>query len=44
VKFDAKGQNILASSVVTQMRGGRYLSVFPKARATTDVILPYKGW
>jgi len=44
VKFDDKGQNILASSVVTQMRGGQYLSVFPKARATTDVILPYKGW
>ena len=44
VKFDDKGQNILASSVVTQMRGGQYLAVFPKARATTDVILPYKGW
>jgi branched-chain amino acid transport system substrate-binding protein len=44
VKFDAKGQNILASSVVTQMRGGQYLSIFPKARATADVILPYKGW
>ena len=44
VKFDAKGQNILASSAVTQMRGGRYLSIFPKASATTDVILPYKGW
>lgn len=44
VKFDDKGQNILASSVVTQMRGGQYLSVFPKARATTNVILPYKGW
>lgn len=44
VKFDDKGQNVLASSVVTQMRGGQYLSVFPKARATTDLILPYKGW
>ena len=44
VKFDDKGQNILASSAVTQMRGGQYLSIFPKARATTEVILPYKGW
>lgn len=44
VKFDDKGQNVLAASVVTQMRGGQYLSVFPKARATADVILPYKGW
>ncbi len=44
VKFDAKGQNVLASSLVTQMRGGQYLGIWPKARATADVILPYKGW
>ena len=44
VKFDDKGQNILAASVVTQMRNGQYVSVFPKSRATADVILPYKGW
>ena len=44
VKFDAKGQNILASSLVTQLRNSQYLAVFPKARATTEVILPYKGW
>jgi branched-chain amino acid transport system substrate-binding protein len=44
VKFDDKGQNILGSSLVTQMRGGQYLAIFPKDRATTEVILPYKGW
>jgi branched-chain amino acid transport system substrate-binding protein len=44
VKFDDKGQNVLASSLVTQMRGGQYVAVWPKARATADVILPYKGW
>jgi branched-chain amino acid transport system substrate-binding protein len=44
VKFDDKGQNVLASSLVTQMRGGDYLPIWPKARATTEVILPYKGW
>ena len=44
VKFDAKGQNTLASSIVTQMRGGKYLPVWPKANATGDLILPYKGW
>jgi branched-chain amino acid transport system substrate-binding protein len=44
VKFDDKGQNILGSSLVTQMRGGQYLAIWPKARATADVILPYKGW
>ncbi len=44
VKFDDKGQNILGSSLVTQMRNGQYVAIFPKARATADVILPYKGW
>src|SRR6266851_1993778 len=44
VKFDDKGQNILASSLVTQMRGGKYVAIWPKARATDQVVLPYKGW
>jgi branched-chain amino acid transport system substrate-binding protein len=44
VKFDEKGQNVLAASVVTQMRGGQYVTIAPKARATAEVILPYKGW
>ena len=44
VKFDAKGDNTLASSIVTQMRGGQYVPVWPKANATGDLILPYKGW
>ena len=44
VKFDDKGQNTLASSIVTQMRGGKYVAVWPKANATADLVLPYKGW
>jgi branched-chain amino acid transport system substrate-binding protein len=44
VKFDAKGQNVLASSLITQMRDGAYVPVWPKDRAVTDVKLPYKGW
>jgi len=44
VKFDEKGQNILGSTLVTQMRGGQYVSVWPKDRATDKVVLPYKGW
>jgi branched-chain amino acid transport system substrate-binding protein len=44
VKFDDKGQNVLASTLVTQMRGGKYVAIWPKARATDTVILPYKGW
>ena len=44
VKFDDKGQNTLASTLVTQMRGGKYVAIWPKARATDQVVLPYKGW
>lgn len=44
VKFDEKGQNVLAASVVTQMRGGKYLTIAPKDRAVTEPMLPYKGW
>jgi branched-chain amino acid transport system substrate-binding protein len=44
VKFDDKGQNVLASSVVTQLQGGKYVTIFPKERATAKVVLPYKGW
>ena len=44
VKFDEKGQNILGSTLVTQIRGGQYVSVWPKDRATDALVLPYKGW
>ena len=44
VKFDDKGQNVQASTLITQMRNGNYVSVWPKARATHELILPYKGW
>ena len=44
VKFDEKGQNILASSLITQMRGGQYIPVWPKDKAAGDLQLPYKGW
>lgn len=44
VKFDEKGQNVLASSLITQMVGGKYIPVWPKEKATADIVLPYKGW
>ncbi len=44
VKFDEKGQNTLGSSLITQMKGGKYVPVWPKDRATDEMILPYKGW
>jgi branched-chain amino acid transport system substrate-binding protein len=44
VKFDDKGQNTLASSLITQMQGGRYVPVWPKDKAAGELKLPYKGW
>ena len=44
VKFDAKGQNVLASSLITQLQGGKYVPVWPKDKAAGELKLPYKGW
>jgi branched-chain amino acid transport system substrate-binding protein len=45
VKFDDKGQNILASGLVIQLQDGEnYVPVWPKASARVPPALPYKGW
>jgi branched-chain amino acid transport system substrate-binding protein len=45
VKFDAKGQNILASALVIQLQdGAHYVPVWPKDKAAVEPALPYKGW
>ena len=45
VKFDDKGQNILASGQIIQLQDGvNYISVWPKDGAQKDPALPYKGW
>jgi branched-chain amino acid transport system substrate-binding protein len=45
VKFDDKGQNILASGLVIQLQDGEnYVPVWPKDKAKTAPVLPYKGW
>jgi branched-chain amino acid transport system substrate-binding protein len=45
VKFDAKGQNELAAGLVIQLQdGANYIPVWPKAQATAEPALPYKGW
>src|SRR4051812_14440112 len=45
IKFDDKGQNILASGVIIQLQDGEnYVSVWPKASAEKAPIVPYKGW
>jgi branched-chain amino acid transport system substrate-binding protein len=45
VKFDDKGQNILASGLVIQLQDGEnYVPVWPKAGARVPPAFPYKGW
>ena len=45
VKFDDKGQNILAAGLVIQLQDGvNYVPVWPKDKAKTAPAFPYKGW
>jgi branched-chain amino acid transport system substrate-binding protein len=45
VKFDDKGQNVLAAGLVIQLQDGEnYVAVWPKQLAKTAPVLPYKGW
>jgi branched-chain amino acid transport system substrate-binding protein len=45
VKFDDKGQNVLASGRIIQLQDGEhYVAVWPKDGAEKDPVLPYKGW
>jgi branched-chain amino acid transport system substrate-binding protein len=45
VKFDDKGQNVLAAGVIIQLQDGEnYVAVWPKAGAQKAPVMPYKGW
>ena len=45
VKFDDKGQNVLAAGLVIQLQDGEnYVPVWPKQMAKTAPVFPYKGW
>lgn len=45
VKFDDKGQNILAAGLVIQLQDGEnYVPVWPKEQAKAAPAFPYKGW
>lgn len=45
VKFDDKGQNVLAAGLVIQLQDGQnYVPVWPKQLAKTAPVFPYKGW
>ena len=45
VKFDDKGQNILAAGLIIQLQDGEnYVAVWPKVSAEKTPMMPYKGW
>ena len=45
VKFDDKGQNVLAAGVIIQLQDGEnYVTVWPKGNAEKPPVMPYKGW
>ena len=44
VKFDEKGNNVLAAALLIQVQDDKYVAVWPKAQATSPLKLPYKGW
>jgi branched-chain amino acid transport system substrate-binding protein len=44
VKFDAKGQNILAATYLIQLKGDDYKAVWPEKSAEQPIQWPFKGW
>jgi branched-chain amino acid transport system substrate-binding protein len=44
VRYDAKGQNELASTLLVQLAGKKYVAVWPASSAVQPLALPFKGW
>ncbi len=44
IKYDAKGQNELASTLLVQLDGKKYVAVWPDASTVQKLALPFKGW
>jgi branched-chain amino acid transport system substrate-binding protein len=44
IKYDAKGQNTLAATLLVQLEGKKYVSVWPEKSAVQPAVLPFKGW
>ena len=44
IKYDAKGQNELASTLLVQLDGKKYVAVWPDSSAVQKLALPFKGW
>lgn len=44
IKYNAKGQNELAATLLVQLVGDRYVAVWPDKSAVRKLELPFKGW
>jgi branched-chain amino acid transport system substrate-binding protein len=45
IKYDAKGQNALAATLLVQLQGKSYVrSGRTRRRAVRPPVLPFKGW
>jgi len=44
VKFNEKGQNVLATGLITQIQGGQHHPVWPKELATKEYVFPAPAW
>ena len=44
IKYDAKGQNTLAATLLVQLDGKKYVAVWPEKSAIQPPVLPFKGW
>jgi branched-chain amino acid transport system substrate-binding protein len=44
VKYDAKGQNERASTLLVQLVGKKYVAVWPERSAVQPLAVPFKGW
>ena len=44
IRFNEKGQNVLATGLITQIQDGKHYPVWPKDLATKPFIFPAPGW
>ncbi len=44
IKYDSKGQNTLAATLLVQLTGKKYVAVWPDQYAVQPPALPFKGW
>jgi branched-chain amino acid transport system substrate-binding protein len=44
IKYDTKGQNALAATLLVQLFGKKYVAVWPEKSAVQQLVLPFKGW